>query len=182
VIQFQLRRRTAVIALVGFVTVAVAAFAALGLTLTRTADASHKFNDVGSTNFFHDSTAWLKDNGIADGFNGGRFQPNSNITRGQASYWFSNYNDALEVVQFTFAPGSGTGWASTAKCPTGKRPVAGGGEVGTNFSTDMFMVESHPDMANNAWRVRWESEGNTNFVPPDLTIWALCVPDTIDKP
>jgi hypothetical protein len=85
-IQFQLRRRTAVLG--------VAVFAAFALMATvafvRTADADHRFDDIASGTFFHESTGAIFDAGCADGFIDGSFRPKDSATRGQFSYWMSN--------------------------------------------------------------------------------------------
>jgi hypothetical protein len=178
-----LSRRTVAIALAAFLALAAIATTSLVLTLTGRADASHRFGDIGDTNFFHDSTAWLKDNGIADGFNDGTFRPNSNITRGQASYWFGNYNSSIEVVEANTNPGSAIAWQTGAQCPAGKRPVAGGGSINTNgLPIGVILTESYPSDSfdfPNQWRVMWESKDGTQVDPPTLTVYAVCIPDTI---
>ena len=85
-IQFQLRRRTALLGVVVF-----AAFAVLAtVAFVRTADANHRFSDIANGTFFHEPTGAIFDAGCADGFDDGSFQPNNPATRGQFSYWMSN--------------------------------------------------------------------------------------------
>jgi hypothetical protein len=175
-VTIQLSRRTVVIALAGFVTVAVAAFAALGLTLTRTADASHRFNDVGTGTFFHDSTAWLKDNGIADGYGDGTFRTGGNITRGQAAYWFGNYNNGLEVVSNSFDPQDNKGGVSGfVECPAGKRAIAGGGNT---TAAGLYIKGSYPD-SSTTWTVDWRTDDGVLVSPAYAEVWALCAPETL---
>jgi hypothetical protein len=133
---------------------------------------------VADGTFFHDSTAWMKDNGIADGYNDGSFRTGGNITRGQASFWFANYNNALELVKNSANlsnPIIGGGeFRRTAVCPAGKRAVAGGGETG---NARMAMHASVPN--GLSWSVDWASDDGTDQVPGVTEVWALCVPRTI---
>ena len=179
----QLSRRTVALALAAFV--AVAALAAVSFVRTlNPAEASHRFGDIGDTNFFHDSTAWLKDNGIADGFNDSRFLPNSNITRGQASYWFANYNNTIEVVRADYDPGSSTTFSLGVNCPRGKRAMAGGGSVRTPgaISLDVLMIRSEssfdPSIGLSTWTVNWRTRNDTPIDPSRVQVEATCVPNT----
>ncbi|MEL7209150.1 MAG: S-layer homology domain-containing protein, partial [Actinomycetota bacterium] len=135
------RRRRAGLLACAFFAVAALAATSLVVTLARSADANHRFNDVATGTFFHDSTAWLKDNGIADGFPDGSFRSGDNINRGQASYWFSNYNESIELVRTSEDPPGGINFQRTTGCPAGKRAVAGGGTVDV---IDVHMTDSQP--------------------------------------
>jgi hypothetical protein len=171
----QLSRRTVALALAAFLALTAVATTSLVLTLTGRAEANHKFSDIATGTFFHNSTAWLKDNGIADGYNDGTFGPNRNITRGQASYWFTNYNDSLDLVGDNIDPGESVAFALDLTCPAGKRAIAGGGNTS---ETDLLMTDSYPP-GDSMWRVRWESDDDTPIDPWFLNVWALCAPDTI---
>lgn len=87
-IQITLTRKTLAILVAAFVAVASLAAGAL----VRSAQADDKFNDIATGTFFHESTGWLADNAIANGYPDGSFKPNNNVTRGQASFWFNNYD------------------------------------------------------------------------------------------
>jgi hypothetical protein len=174
-VTIQLSRRTVALALAAFVALTAIATTSLVLTLTSRADASHRFGDIGNTNFFHDSTAWLKDNGIATGFGDGTFRPNSNITRGQASFWFANNNNAIEILEGGVDAGAGTTEVTAGRqCPTGKRPVAGGAR---HNESNFFISESYPD--GQIWWTTLETENDTPIDPGLVRVWALCVPNTI---
>ena len=175
----QLSRRAVALALAAFLAFAALATVSFVRTLNP-AEASHRFGDIGDTNFFHDSTAWLKDNGIADGFKDGRFYPNSHITRGQASYWFANYNDTIEIVEEPVPINSTTtSVGSGANCPAGKRTIAGGY---TGPSWPWVVHESMPQVVDNSWS--WQVSWSTSPAAPfsNATVWVACVPETIDKP
>lgn len=175
----RLTRRSVAIAVAGFLALTAVTATTLVVTLTSRAEANHRFDDIADGTFFHDSTAWLKDNGIADGFDDGTFRRNDPITRGQASYWFSNFNDGLEIVtDGSFDPPAGLQFFDTVECPAGKRSVAGGGHVN---AANVFVRTSYPSSAT-AWTVVWESEGNGTLDPSSAQVWALCIPGTIDTP
>jgi hypothetical protein len=176
----ELSRRTIIIALVAFVAFAGLATASFVRTFTSTAEASHKFTDIGDTSWLHDSSAWLADNGIADGYANGNFEPGWNITRGQASYWFFNYNEAIEIVERGPVGSSGNQFTHYAACPAGKRAVAGGGTP-TPPDIDLLMTASQPVLTTGGesrwvtiWTTRDRGTATANF-----TLWALCVPDAI---
>lgn len=184
----QLSRRTVALAVAAFLAFAGLATASFVLTLTRTAEANDKFDDIATGTFFHDSTAWLKDNGIADGFNDGTFKPNDNITRGQASYWFANYNNAIEVVRDEYDPGIDTTFGLGVNCPFGKRAIAGGGSVRTpgRISSDVLMTSSYSELDRSipisgglsTWYVRWRAVDDTPIDPSSIQVEATCVPNT----
>jgi hypothetical protein len=64
----------------------VTVLVAVALAVPLSVFASHQFTDVPSSNQFHNSIDWMKDNGITVGCNppaNTRYCPNDNVTRGQ---------------------------------------------------------------------------------------------------
>lgn len=167
----QFRRRTVVMTAIAFAVVAAIAVTAL----VRTADAGgNGFSDTPPWIAAH--AAWLSDNGIAGGFPDGTFRPNNNITRGQAAFWFGNYNDSIERVVGTISPPANSAFLIGLECPAGKRAIAGGG---THDQDNMFMTDSYVDpIAPTIWAVRWETE-NDAVVSPAIAMYALCAPEIL---
>ncbi|MEL7207853.1 MAG: S-layer homology domain-containing protein [Actinomycetota bacterium] len=148
------------------------------LTLSRSADAGGGFTDTPPWIAAH--AAWLQDNGIADGYPNGRFDPDGNISRGQAGYWFGNYNDSIEFVYEETNPAPGSVFTGTATCPTGKRAVAGGGQIAPLdgvYMTTSELLSLSPN--SDAWFVRWESESDATVDLTNLRVSVLCVPDPV---
>ncbi len=58
-----------------------------------------------------------------------------------------------------------------AVCPAGQLPIAGG--VGVDNNTETSVVDSFPDPAVRAWRVRVDNSGLTVNT---FTVVAVCVP------
>lgn len=75
--------------------------ALVGAVITPVAvSASHQFTDVPDTNIFHDSIAWLADNGVTKGCNpptNDEFCPNDNVTRGQMAAFMQRLAEAKVV-------------------------------------------------------------------------------------
>jgi hypothetical protein len=169
VIQF--RRRTVVLALTAFLAFAGLATASFVRTLAPAEAGGTGFTDTPPWIAAH--AAWLADNGIASGFPGNLFKPDDNITRGQAAFWFGNYNDSLELVENQFDPDDNkagvSGWVD---CPAGKRAIAGGGDVST---AALYLQSSHPD--GSSWTVEWRTDDNVLVSPASASIWALCAPN-----
>lgn len=139
-----------------------------------TAVANHNANDVGTSNFFHDEIGWLIDQGIANGFPDGSFKPTDPIKRQQLALWLGNYNDSLEVVQFTQTLANTTVGASTVTCPAGKRAVAGGGATDVS---DAVLTDSRPSVSGTSWVARFVRNNEGFFTGSDhATVYALCVP------
>jgi hypothetical protein len=174
-----LRRRTIALILAAFLAVTALSTVSFVRTLAP-AEADHKFSDIATGTFFHEPTAWLADNGIALGFNDGTFRPNQGITRGQAAFWFANYNNSIEVVDDDFDPLAASAFSFTTDCPVGKRALTGGGDT-TAF--DLMITDSHPkaDVSLNpdGWKVRWETDNGVQVNPSRVRVWALCAPDSI---
>ena len=164
------RRHVAVLA-AAFIALLALSATALGVALTGRADANHKFNDIATGTFFHQPTAWLADNNIADGYPDGTFKPNNNITRGQASYWLANYNNSITRHEASSNPAAGTTFAQNVFCPTGKRPLGGG--AGT-FSSSLVLNESKPLV--NGWATYWITDDNTVVDPASITAYVICAP------
>lgn len=177
----QLTRRAVAIVVVAFLALTAVATSALVLTLSGRAEANHRFNDIAADNFFHDSTAWLKDNGIADGFRDGTFRQDGPITRGQASYWFANYNAGLELVVAESDPDQAASFSQRATCPAGKRAVAGGGQdVHFGFpNEDLVIASTGPSNGGRSWSVGWTDRDGGLEDPAGLIVYALCVPDAL---
>jgi hypothetical protein len=173
----QLSRRTIMIALVAFVAFAGLATASFVRTLAP-AEAGASFSDTPPWIATH--AAWLANNGIANGFPDNTFRPSDNITRGQAAFWFSNFNDTIHVIGDTTNPAANSVFTISTTCEPGDRAVAGGGrtDVGNTYMTD-----SYANLAGagdgGTWHVRWETENNVVADPSLLEIWVLCVPNTI---
>jgi hypothetical protein len=156
---------------------AAIAVTALVVALGRPADANHRFNDVGTGTFFHNSTGWLKDNGIADGFSDGTFRTGDNITRGQASYWFSNYNNAITTHSSSVNPVLDSSFSHAATCPSGKRPIAGSGT--TDSDAYLHVTASRP-LGLDSWQVTWTATDLNTFADPELVrVYVTCVPNNI---
>ena len=173
----QLSRRTVALALAAFLALTAVATTSLVLTLTGRADASHKFNDIATGTFFHEPTAWLADNGIADGFPGGSFKPNDNITRGQAAYWFNNYNSTISTHSSSVDPSLNSSFTHAATCPVGKRPVAGGGT--TDVDAYLHITSSRP-LGLDSWQVIWTATDLNTFADPALVrVYVTCVPYSV---
>jgi hypothetical protein len=179
-VTIQLSRRTIAIALAAFLAFAAVATTSLVLTLTGRAEANHRFSDIANGTFFHAPTAWLADNGIADGFGDGTFRPNNNITRGQAAYWFRNYNDATSDWQFSsvIKPAQSPNVSHSMNCPNGERPLAGGGST---IQDNLHIRDSRPasNIGNTkdiGWHVTWNVIGASFPSNALLTVWVLCAP------
>ena len=152
----------------------VVALVGAGGAFGGNAAANHTSSDVPNGSFFHESVGWLIQNGIAQGFNDGTFRTGDNITRGQASFWFGNYNSSFEVVtQDATQAGSDTFKIVAAQCPAGKRAVAGGGSAN---AVDLMLTESWP-ATQTEWRVGWETVDNSP-IPNGVqfSVYALCMP------
>jgi hypothetical protein len=142
-VTIHLSLRTVALALAAFLALTALATTSLVLTLVGRAEANDRFSDIAADTFFHEPTKWLKDNGIADGFGDGTFQPHANITRGQAAYWFANYNDSIEIVSNPFPASAATTLTGKgAACPSGKRAIGGGGDL--NSPSGHYLASSYP--------------------------------------
>lgn len=137
------------------------------------------FSDVPPSNTFAADIDWLTDYDIADGFPGGTFRPTDSVNRGQAARWFRRYNSKITITESTTNPTSaGTFTHSKACGGSDYRPIAGGGSTSTS---DLFITDSYPFPPDGfgspgGWRVRWETDNNSNVDPTSVTVWVTCVP------
>lgn len=138
-----------------------------------TAVASHQFSDVATGNAFHDDIDWLTANGIASGYPDGTFRPANPINRQQASRWFRNFNDQIQIAIDNVDPPAGTEFTATVDCPAGMRAVSGSGAVGPD--ADLALADSYPSETFQG-TVRWESDNDAVINPTTVQAIALCVP------
>ena len=144
--------------------------AKLGLVGTGEVGASHNFNDVPPGAFYHDFVQFLVDNGITAGCGPGLFCGEQAVTRGQTAVFLKKLSDTFEIVRH-FGTFTATAIASnTVNCPTGKRPLSGGGITDQDnlFITDIGIESTRVT-------VRWESD-NDAAVTGTSEVWALCAP------
>jgi hypothetical protein len=69
--------------------------------------ASHEFDDVPTSNPFHDEISWMADAGITGGFSDGTFRPGDRVTRAQMAAFMQrlfDLRDTVKVVSANFAP------------------------------------------------------------------------------
>jgi hypothetical protein len=99
----QLSRRTVALALAAFLAVAGLATASFVRTLAP-AEANHRFPDVATGTFFHESSGAIFDAGCADGYSDGTFRPKTNANRGQFGYW--THNCASRATHASTLPGA----------------------------------------------------------------------------
>jgi hypothetical protein len=69
--------------------------------------ASHDFDDVPTTNPFHDEISWMVDVGITGGFSDGTFRPGDRVTRAQMAAFMQrlfDLRDTVKVQAGNFAP------------------------------------------------------------------------------
>ncbi|MEL7207780.1 MAG: S-layer homology domain-containing protein [Actinomycetota bacterium] len=145
-----------------------------GLFLGGAASAGNVFNDTPP--WIHDHAAWLAKHGVAAGFPDGSFRPDDDISRGQAAFWFGNYNDAIHHQIHTVNYSSSTFEFVNIDCPGDMRAVAGGGHAG-----QLDLVGSYPifNAVNGpGWQVDFRSHDGT---PKTGTINAhvLCMPSEV---
>lgn len=145
--------------------------AVLAMLVPGVALASHQFSDVLNSNTYHAHIDWLSDNGITGGCGGGKYCPDSAVTRGQMAAFMHRLSNEFELVSNTVDPGSSNVFSSSAVCPGDKRAIAGGGSTDT---IDLFVTDSYP--SDGEWTVRWETDNNAAADPGDVTVWALCAP------
>jgi hypothetical protein len=181
-IQITLTRRTLALVVAAFVAVAALAAGAF----VRTAQADDKFNDVGTSTFFHDEISWLVDNGIANGF-GSTFKPTENIKRQQAALWFSNYNDnvaaphvasaveaynaEIEIVTRIVLTDTGVGFGFSMHCPSGKRAISGGGTQVPGW----VLAENAP-VDEDTWQVSYRTNSGASESFSGGTVHTVCIP------
>ena len=142
----------------------------LGMLGTREVGASHNFSDVPDSAFYHDFVQFLVDNGITVGCGPGLFCGEQAVTRGQVAVFLKRLSDTFEIVR---NPGGLTNSIVTTNvvgCPTGKRPLAGGGTTNLSnlFITDIAIGETSVS-------VRWETDNNV-LLTGTTEAWALCAP------
>lgn len=122
--------------------------------------------------------SWLAFQGIAGGYDDGTFRPDDNITRGQAAFWFGNYNDAITREGGFGSFTNATQHFATAYCGAGRRPVTGGG---TTTATGMVIADSYPvnnPSLGDGWRVLWRTvDGSTQSGTSSVS--AVCMPNPV---
>jgi S-layer homology domain len=144
--------------------------AKLGMLGTREVGASHNFSDVPDSAFYHDFVQFLVDNGITAGCAPSLFCGEQAVTRGQTAVFLKKVFDAFEIVR---NPGGLTNSIETTNvvgCPTGKRPLAGGG---TTSLSNLFVTDIA--IGATSLSVRWESDNNASLTGT-TEAWALCAP------
>ena len=81
----------------------------------------------------------------------GTFHPTAPVNRQQASRWFRNYNDQIQIAIDNVDPPAGTEFTATVDCPAGMRAVSGSGAVGPD--ADLALADSYPSETFQ-WTVR----------------------------
>jgi hypothetical protein len=84
--------------------------------------------------------------------------------------------DQIERVYEGSDPGASTSFGVTVQCPSGKRPVGGGGVLVVSGRT--FITQSYPQgiESGSGWAVRWETDNAVSLDPTAMTGYALCAP------
>ena len=143
--------------------------AKLGMLGTREVGASHNFSDVPDSAFYHDFVQFLVDNGITAGCAPGLFCGEQAVTRGQTGgvpqEAVGHVRDRA-LLRHVHATANVT---NTVGCPTGKRPLSGGGmtDLSNLFITDIDRVDERERALGDGQRCRLT--GTTEA-------WALCAP------
>ena len=102
--------------------------------------ASHNFSDVPDSAFYHDFVQFLVDNGITAGCGAGLFCGEQAVTRGQMAVFLKKLSDTFEIVR-NFgdrSPATDIATNNVVNCPTGKRPLSGGG---TTNQANLFLTD-----------------------------------------
>lgn len=168
-IQLRLHRRTAILILAALLATVGLAVSSFLISLSGRAAAGEATEGAGAAS----EISWLVDSGIEPG--GGEFGPGESVDRQQAASWLANYNEAVALVTSTEDPEGNSEFTGFATCPVGRRPVAGGG--GTD-QAELFMTDSRPS-GPTEWSVHWETYNDFLVDPGEISVWALCVPNTI---
>jgi S-layer homology domain len=145
---------------------------AIGSATTSVVWANHTFPDVPTSSPFHGDIAWAAEHDIVNGKPDGLYHPNEAVSRQAIAAMLHRYNNSFEVVHHGGSISSNTFGLNTVTCPTGKRPLSGGGSTD---SANLFMT----DMAigTTSLTVRWESDDNA-LISATTDAWALCAPTT----
>jgi hypothetical protein len=173
----QLSRRTVTLFAVALAAALGLAASSFVLTVTRAAEAAEAAEpsaDAPEAGWADPEIAWLIDSGIARG-TGGTFRPTDSMDRQGAAFWLANYNETIALVATSDDPQGNSAFTGFATCPAGRRPVAGGG--GTD-EAELFMTDSRPS-GPTEWSVTWETYNDFLVDPGEISVWALCVPNTI---
>jgi hypothetical protein len=110
------------------------------------------------------------DNGITSGCGAGQFCGEAPVTRGQIAVFLKKLSNTFEIVRNSGVAFNATAAVNTVTCPTGKRPLSGGGSTNqvNLFITDIVI-------SSTSLTVRWESDDNTT-VAGTSEAWAMCAP------
>jgi hypothetical protein len=144
-----------------------------------TAWAVQTFPDVPPGHIFHEEIEWGAANGIINGYTNGNFGPDDNVNRGQAAAFLSHYNDAIHTVTATDDPSPSSAWIRKATCPAGERAIGGWGH---NNITNTYIGDTDVVDAGRSYQIRFETESNTIANPGDITVTAVCAPDSVANP
>jgi hypothetical protein len=134
--------------------------------------ASHQFSDVGDGNQFHDDIDWMVDQEIADGFSDGTYRPSQPVSRQAMAAFMRRLNNRYFPHESTANPTANSAFVHTAECPSGQRPMAGGGNVDI---ANVFVTDSVP--TSTGWSMRFETEGNAILDPGQIYVYVLCGPE-----
>lgn len=99
---------------------------------------SHQFNDVASSDTFHQDIGWLADNGITKGCNpptNDEFCPDDPVTRGQMAAFMKRFHDRFVDGSASQAIGLGFAWRSQSDTPS----------TGDGFVSDLSMTVDVPE-------------------------------------
>jgi hypothetical protein len=145
--------------------------ATAGIVFSATAAiASHQFPDVPTSHPLHDNIDWAVDNKVATGYSDGKFRPGEHVTRGQLSGWFRRSAGLPKIIHDPGSMTAATEGNNTVTCPSGTRPIAGGG------STSAFnLMLTDLTISSTSVSTRWETDNNA-AATATLDTWATCMP------
>ena len=136
--------------------------------------ASHTFTDVPTSNQFHDDIDWMATNGISTGYVDGTFRPDAPVSRQAMAAFMHRLSNRTTLHNGSVDPGPATGYSLTVNCPTGSRPIAGGGETDV---ADLLIADSAPLSTGTAgWKVRWITRDGGVVDAGEVKVWVTCVP------
>lgn len=159
------RRTLGVVALA----VAVAVVSSVSTTVVW---ANHGFPDVPGSSPHHANISWAVGNDITEGFTDGTYRPAQPVSRAQMATFLRRLSAQFTVVSSdSVVPAGLSVWASSATCPSGQRPIAGGVNHG---SATAALTHSYP--LGSSWSVRIRGDNGTSIAGVEVRVHALCAP------
>ena len=123
-------------------TVVIVSIAAIFVTIPAIVYAGHIFNDVPSSNTFHNDIDWLASEGITRGCNppaNTEFCPNEAVTRGQMAAFMKRFHDRF-IGFGTQAIGVGNAFREQSDTPSTGNGVVDGLALDLNIPESGFLV------------------------------------------